>query len=213
MVSGNCCGVEKIFDSKEAAKLKKKYLKKGPRGVTRVLVQLLDRLPKEGKSLLDIGGGVGALQWHFLENGGESSTDIDASEAYLKTAEELSQEKGLSDRTKFVLADIACLEDIGPHQYVTLDKVVCCYPDYKSLLEKATGNCTETLALSMPVSNMVSRAISKMTNVWLSYIKRSPFRMHIHQVKEIDAFIESKGFKLIDKKLSFPWWARVYGRG
>jgi len=210
MISQNCCGAERIFDSKKAKKQKKTYLKKGPRGSTRTLIRLLNEYNMEGKSLLDIGGGVGAIQWHFLEKGGITTTGIDASPAYINIAREIAEEKKVMDKTTFINSDVTeTCNNVSPHDFVTLDKVVCCYPDYRALLNTACDNSREILALTMPLSGTIPKVISWLGNSWFS-LNKVPFRTHVHPRKMVDNFIRNKGFRLVHEKLSFPWYLMVY---
>ena len=212
MVSRNCCGAERIFDSKKAKKQKSSFLKKGAKGSTRKLIHLLSNFAMTDKTLLDVGGGVGAIQWSFLENGGKATTDIDASQAYIRIAREIAEAKNVVDKTAFINSDVTDQDGkIAPHDFVTLDKVVCCYPDYESLLLTATDNCNEVLALSMPISGIISRFFSSIGNFWL-YMNKVPFRSYVHSRKTVDNFIQKKGFKLVHNKLSFPWHVLVYLR-
>ena len=87
MTCKHCCGADQLFNLKGAEKELKKYRKKGPGKVTTKLIELLtghDDLA--GKTLLDIGGGIGAIQWGFLENGGKYTIDVDASNGYQHVA-------------------------------------------------------------------------------------------------------------------------------
>ena len=56
----HCCGAEQVFDLKEAKKQLKHYHKKGPRKTSRKLIQAIKFLSSNDKSLLEIGGGIGA---------------------------------------------------------------------------------------------------------------------------------------------------------
>jgi len=100
MHSQHCCGANEIFDLNRARKELKKYITKGPRNPTTKLLQKLDPGRIKNKTLLDIGGGIGAIQWFFLGNGAKKITDIDASNAYLSVAADFSREKGWQNPAK-----------------------------------------------------------------------------------------------------------------
>ena len=70
-VREHCCGADLFFNKKTAEKEYRKYLKKGPSRVTAKIIQHLRQQEIEGKSMVDVGGGIGALQWWFLDNGGK----------------------------------------------------------------------------------------------------------------------------------------------
>ncbi len=165
-----------------------------------------------GKSLLDIGGGIGAIQWKFLENSASKTTDVDASRGYLKVAEEYSHKMNWGEKTEFIMADFNDVSDsIENHDYVTLDKVICCYPDYKKLLSNALTKSNEVLFLSFPIGGIVSKLLSKLSSIYFRF-RNNPFRTYIHDPGEVHQFIESKGFQLQQKAISFPWIVRAYQR-
>jgi magnesium-protoporphyrin O-methyltransferase len=60
----DCCqceGIETLFNEKEAKHKLKVYRKDGPAKTTRMLVEALRVEGVQGLTLLDIGGGVGAI--------------------------------------------------------------------------------------------------------------------------------------------------------
>ncbi len=77
-----CQGIETTFDKKNALKELKKYHMKGPSKTTNSLINFFKTEGVEGKSLLDIGGGVGTIQHELLTLGVTSVINIEASTAY-----------------------------------------------------------------------------------------------------------------------------------
>jgi acetyl-CoA C-acetyltransferase len=66
---------------------------------------LLEAIKKEGVAgltLLDIGGGVGAIQHALLDAGVEQATDVDASSAYLDATRTEAQRRGLAPLARIV---------------------------------------------------------------------------------------------------------------
>ena len=141
---------------------------------------------------------------------GLSITDVDASMGYLRIAKTYALEHGWEDRCTFIHGDFAEMaDDIAPHHFVTLDKVVCCYPDYQKLLTEATQRTTEILALTFPMGGPVAQFITTLSGIYLS-LTRNPFRSYIHAPQSIQNFIIGKGFELLYKSRSFPWHVHVY---
>ncbi|MGB0391183.1 MAG: hypothetical protein ACPGD5_06420 [Salibacteraceae bacterium] len=209
----HCCGADQVFDLKTAKKERKRYFKKGPKGATKRILEALDKFPKKDKTLLDIGGGIGIIQWNHLEAGGSKTTHLDSSSGYQTVAKEIAIKKGFSDHSQFHFGDFVEIQrEIKPHDFVTLDKVVCCYPDYEELLIAATKKCDETLALSFPMDGFIAKAFQKVGGLYMKYIERSAFRPFVHPVHKIDEVIRSNGFYLASQALSFPWHVRVYKR-
>lgn len=209
-IKEHCCGADLFFDQKTADKKYKAYLKKGPSRVTAKMIEQLENQEVEDKSMVDIGGGIGALQWWFLGNGGNSTIGIDASSGYLKQAEEHAKTKGFESNVKFILGN--CV-DIYPHietvDFITLDKVVCCYPNYKEILEATCDKATTTVSLSYPMDGFISEVVRKIGDFFMSF-KDNPFRPFIHSVKEIRRVFKQKGYKRVAHNLAFPWHVETY---
>src|SRR5207248_22753 len=96
-----CKGIETLFDQKEAKKRLKAYRKDGAAKTTRMLIEALQAEGIKGMTLLDIGGGVGAIQHDLLRAGIERATDVDASAAYVKAAQNEAERQGHADRVSY----------------------------------------------------------------------------------------------------------------
>lgn len=212
MTCKHCCGADQFFDLKIAEKKMKSFERKGAGKATKKLLSLLLQLDLKGKTLLDIGGGIGAIQWFFLENGAKKTMDVDASNAYIKVAKAHAKKNDLVDKTQFLTGDfIDKATEIHAHDFVTLDKVVCCYPDYKSLIGQALEKCTDTIALTFPLGGPLSKIIALVENIYFSF-KKNPFNTYIHSPRDIEEFIISKGFAPVQKRISFPWHVQIYSK-
>src|SRR6266487_2568811 len=107
-----CCGAsacESQFDRKRAARELKDYRAHGPQPTGRALIQLLRRAGLEGGTLLDIGGGIGAIQYDLLESGAREVTAVDASSAYQQAARAEAERRSMSARIQFQLGDFVTL--------------------------------------------------------------------------------------------------------
>lgn len=212
MTCAHCCDTSKIFDDKTARKELKRYSKKGPTGTTKAILKALSGFPKNNKTLLDIGGGVGVIQWEFLKEGARHTTDIDAATGYITLARNLAKEFEYEDRTTYLKGDFNDFASTLPDfDFVTLDRVVCCYPDYELILKNSTAKARGYIALSYPISNIISRALNKAGSLYFK-VKKSAFKTYIHPSKKIEDLILTEGFGLIHKSIKFPWHIRVYKR-
>jgi hypothetical protein len=159
---------------------------------------------------LDIGGGVGAIQWEFLKKGGSSTQGVDSSTAYLEVAKSYAMENNFSDQTRLLFGDMVDKSnEIEVSDLVTLDKVVCCYPDYKLLLATALSKCNERIVLTYPIGGPISKFVNFLSEIYL-YFKNNPFRSFVHSPREIENFIVSQGFTPVQKTISFPWHVQAY---
>ena len=62
MSNCQCIGIERFFDVKQAKKDLKKYRKNGAQKATKTLINAISSHNINSFSLLDIGGGIGAIQ-------------------------------------------------------------------------------------------------------------------------------------------------------
>src|SRR3972149_11462112 len=86
MSCAQCQVIERMFDRRAAERELSQYRAAGPGGTTRRLINARKAEGVAGLTLLDIGGGVGAIQHELLRAGARSATAVDASSAYLDAA-------------------------------------------------------------------------------------------------------------------------------
>lgn len=211
-VKEHCCGADIFFDAKTAEKEYRKYLKKGPSRVSSKLIEHLSKLPIADRSLIDVGGGIGALQWWFLGAGGAQTVAIDASSGYLKKAKEHAAKNGWEAKTKFIMGDFAQFQDrVEAADFVTLDKVICCYPDYEEILEASCQSAATYISLSYPIDGIISKAVAGIGALF-TRLKSNSFQPYIHPVRKIREVISQKGYDRISHTLAFPWHVETYRR-
>ncbi|MGI9552584.1 MAG: hypothetical protein ACR2MT_15385 [Aurantibacter sp.] len=211
-IKEHCCGADSFFDEKMAEKQYRQYLKKGPSRVTRKIIEQLSAKTIEGKSLIDVGGGIGALQWWFLQKGGAQSTSIEASSSYIKQSEVYAEENNWGSQTDFILGDFTDVHPkVDQHDYITLDKVICCYPDFMEIIKASCQKAKSHVSLSYPVDGLISKALSRL-GAFLIQFKTRSFRPYIHSVDEIRATFERQNYKRIAHTLAFPFHVETYRR-
>ena len=94
----------------------------------------------EGARILEIGGGLGALQAELLDAGAARGEVVELVVAYEPYARELARERGLEERTSFRVVDV--LEEpeaVEPADVVLLNRVVCCSPDGVELARRSAA--------------------------------------------------------------------------
>jgi Methyltransferase domain len=212
MTCTHCIGAEDFFNEKEALNNLKSYKKKGPNKTTRKLLKALVNENPSGLTLLDIGGGIGVIQIELLKNGLLKSTDVDTSQSYINTSKRLMKENGFDDKAGYVHADFTdCYKDIEEHDIVTLEKVVCCYPDTKDLINHSAGKSKKYYGLVYPMNGIIFKMAFGFLNLYLK-IKKNPFRVFNHTESMIDGLICKNGFQRIYYGKSFPWKIALYER-
>jgi 16S rRNA G966 N2-methylase RsmD len=209
--AGNAGACEGVFDQKRAARELKNYRAQGPvHATTRALIHLLRRAGVEGGTLLDIGGGIGAIQYDLLEAGAREVTAVDASSAYQQAARAEAERHGVSARIDFRLGDfVALAPEVDPADIVTLDRVVCCYPDMEQLVRLSAERCKRLYALSYPRSRWPVRAVVGVENAFRSLF-RDPFRSFVHSPAEMDRLLTSLGFRQQTAVRTFAWEIVLY---
>ncbi|MHA2173898.1 MAG: class I SAM-dependent methyltransferase [Candidatus Hodarchaeales archaeon] len=199
-----------MFNQKLALKELKNYQNKGPSNTTKILLDQLIPLVDEKKSLLDIGGGIGAISHELSKVGLSKLIYVDASKAYLHTAKAESERLGFGDRNSFYYGDfVEIASQIPPTDLVTLDKVLCCYPDVQSLVARSLEKTKEYYGIVYPRNSWWVRLGSFFLNS-IQRVKRSKYRSYIHQQKAIHDIIHSYGFKRIFKQKQWYWIMEVF---
>lgn len=193
MTCPHCQGVEDQFDDRVARKQLRRYRRKGPGKTTQMLLDALARTDVSGASFLDVGGGIGAIQHELMRRGAASGTSVDASPAYLATAKDEAHSKGYADRMRYIAGDFVDAEaEVEPADLVTLDRVVCCYPDMPALVDASASRARRAYGLVYPRNIAVARIVIRLLNL-VQWIRRSPFRAFVHPTEAVEARVESHG--------------------
>ncbi|SRR6266511_256804 len=123
-----CHGIEAQFDQAEAERKLREYRRRGPTPTTRILLDALLAENIQGLTLLDIGGGIGAIQHALLKAGVSCAVDVDASSAYLSAAKTEAARQGHLECVSYHRGNVVDLANgMAPADIVMLDRVICCY--------------------------------------------------------------------------------------
>ncbi len=183
------------------------------RGFEPAQKQLLEGLSQagfEGKTLLEVGSGVGHLHQTLLERGAKSAVGIDLAQAMIEQARDWAAKRGLSDRTHYISGDfMEESEAIQPAQVTILDKVVCCYPDADGLVHRSLDKTTEVFALTFPRNTWYTR-MGVTISALLMRLLGSAFRPYVHDPRQIEQWITQAGFTRCYENNTFVWLTQVY---
>jgi len=191
-----CCDptdYRRLFSRKFAARDARRYRRRGLGRTSRDLLELAGDV--RDATVLDVGGGIGALELELLEAGAARATNVELSGGYENAATELLAERGLTHRVDRRVADFVTADDIDAHDVVVLHRVVCCYPDVDALVGAAADRTTRLLLLTYPQERVWMRWGIAAMNVWLR-LTRCGFRTYVHPVARIVAAAESHGLHL-----------------
>ena len=209
----NCCEMENNTFGEDRAKADMKdYRKHGAAKHTQLIIEAVRSLGLKNAALLDIGGGIGAIHHELLKDVAREATHVDASSAYLKTATEETKRLGQSEQVKFIHADfIDVAGELPQVDVVTLDRVVCCYPNMRALLKAASSKSRMAIAMTYPRDVWWTRAAVKVANIF-QRLRKDPFRVFVHPVGEMEALLNSEGLKKMSTRRLLVWEMSLYQR-
>lgn len=157
------------------------------------MVATLTPADLRGSRVLEIGGGVGAIQAELLTKGAAAGEIVELVPAYEPYARELAVAKGLGNRSVFRVADV--LDDpagVATAGIVVVNRVVCCSPDGIRLVGIAGRLAERLLMLSFPRDRRLTRLFSVVMNGAMQLFGRS-FRLYLHPRAALVAAAQDAG--------------------
>ncbi len=186
--------------------------------VTASLLDAITELGVSGRTVLDVGCGIGDLAIASVAAGASNATGFDLSPKAIERARSLARERRVGDRTTFDVGDGSKLE-LPRADVVAVNRVVCCYPDADGILERTLAATGSVYAISAPVSrgpiSLFNRVVNKTWNVVyrLRKTKFGGFRTFVHDVDRIDEQIRAAGFRRVHhERRRVVWDLAVYER-
>jgi SAM-dependent methyltransferase len=208
----HCRGAESLFDERVAERDLRRLRKRGPARTTRILLDALVSDGVGGSSVLDIGGGVGAIPGTLLKAGAKQAVAVDASAAYIRAAKSEAERQGLGELVTYHYGDFVELApEIAPADVVTLDRVVCCYNDMEALVGTSAERAERLYGLVYPRDTWWNRLGVSLVNIALR-VFRSPFRVFIHSPRDVERVIAEKGLERRFHRRTVIWQVVVYER-
>ncbi|HSL44321.1 MAG TPA: class I SAM-dependent methyltransferase [Anaerolineales bacterium] len=209
----NCCEItDSAFSETEARAELRNYRRRGPAGQTKLILAAIRSLGLKNLKLLDIGGGIGVIHHELLKDVAREATHVDASSAYLKEARKEAAQRGHGERVRFIHADFTDVAGELPEaDIVTLDRVVCCYPNFRALLRAAADHSQHALAFTYPRETWYMRIGLKIIN-FFQRLRKDPFRVFLHPVAEMDALLKREGMERVSLRRIFVWEMALYRR-
>jgi magnesium-protoporphyrin O-methyltransferase len=163
-----------------------------------------------GRSFLDVGGGVGAIQHGLMAAGASHGTHVDASPAYLAAARSEAERLGHADGMRYVEGDAVTLApDLDPADLVVLDRVLCCYDDMPALVDATASHARLLYGLVLPREHLPMRFAIAALNL-IQRIRRRPFNVFLHGTAAVEARVRRHGFRKILHAHSPLWQIHLY---
>lgn len=210
--SAQCQGIESVFDDKRARESLQRYRREGPAKTTRLLIEAIKEAGLTGATLLDIGGGVGAIQHELLNSGVTTAVAVDASSAYLRVAQQEAEAQGHAGRETFLFGNFVELApEIQPADIVTLDRVICCYDDMPALVRLSAGRAQKLYGVVFPRETWWARAGIGLFD-FVQKLLRQPFRIYLHPSPAIERIVHGLGFQRAFYHKGLFWQVILYAK-
>lgn len=213
MTCRHCSDAAVFFGEGFARRERRRYRRRGPSASTRLLLDAVRRQGVDGATFLDIGGGIGVVQQELLAAGASRGVGVDASPAYLAAARAEARERGTLERLSFRQGDAVELADDLPEvDVVTLDRVLCCYPDLLALVGVSCRRARRIWAAVVPRERWWVRMGGRLLNS-IQALRGNAFRLYLHGVPQIEAAVRDHGFRVVATDRTLLWEVRVFVRG
>jgi hypothetical protein len=204
-VAGGCCArdYEKVFGRKTADRDARRFRQHGLRGSARTLAELAGDV--HGATVLEVGGGVGAIEIDLLERGAASATNVELAATYEDAALVLLAERGLTDRVERRIGDFVTEAlAIPAHDVVVMHRVVCCYPDVNALVGAGADRARRRMVLTYPQERRLIRVVLATVNAVMR-LTGSTFQVYVHPFDRIVAAASAHGLGLVERRRGTVW--------
>jgi magnesium-protoporphyrin O-methyltransferase len=209
------CGCDsgfEIFDRKTAKADVERYRRDGPDTTTRMLLDMIRQRGVTGADVLDIGGGIGVIDHELLGAGAAHAVLVDASAPSIEAAREEAERRRQLDRMAFVDGDfVSRAASIEPADVVTLDRVICCYPDVDSLVRLSASRAKALYGLVLPRDRRFLRLGIRLLNLWFR-VRGWRYRSFTHPNARVDALVAEAGLRPRREAQTLVWRVVLYER-
>ena len=212
----NCCehcdATEEVFGPEKASRDLKRYAQKGPDKTTELMLSSIRKTKLKDAQLLDIGGGIGVLHHELFKDTIIRAIHVDASSAFIGVAGEQDQVHGKEAQVDYIHGDVVDLSSSLPtSQIVTLDRVICCYPDWENLVKVTAEKAEDIYIFSIPRDRWFVKMVIGLENLYRR-IKGDAFRAFVHSSDELNRLLGEMGFKQLSVDATLSWQVFTFTR-
>jgi magnesium-protoporphyrin O-methyltransferase len=206
-------GFESFYNQKRASSELRRYRAKGPIPSTGALIDALKAEGIRGASLLDVGGGIGAIQHELLDAGVATVVSVEAASAYIQASREEARRRSLEHRVTYWHGDFVELADsIGPADVVILDRVINVSPEWRRLVDLAAERAQRFLGLVYPRDTRAVRGVVAAMNAMLRLLGK-PVRASVRPYHEIERITRHHGLSpRFSEPVGRAWYVTVFAR-
>ena len=206
----HCKATDEHFGLDDARRDLERYRRRGPDSTTRLILEAIGRAHLRGGTLLDIGAGIGVIHHELLSGVIARAIHVEAASAYVTVAREEDVRRGAEDSVDYLLGDAVDLsDDLPAADLVTLDRVICCYPDWESLVRVSASKAGRLYAFSVPHDRWYVRTAVAISNL-AHRLRGDDFRVFVHPIGEIDGILTERGFRRLVLRRSVVWHVALY---
>ena len=194
-----------MFSERSARAEARRYRRRGLDGTSRQIVDFLKTQGVEGKTVLEVGGGIGAIQIELLKAGATRALSVELTPTYEDVAARLLRDQGLSERVERRVMDFAeAAAEVEDADIVVLNRVICCYPDMPRLITAAADHASQILVISYPRRTWWTRLGLGLSN-GVMYLLRREFHVFVHPPQQITATVRREGLEPVMNRQG-PLW-------
>lgn len=205
---GDCCtprGYRWIFSERAARAEAGRYRRSGLDRTSRRIVDFVKARGVEGRTVLEVGGGIGAIQIELLRAGAARAVSVELTPTYEETALELLDEAGLRDRVERKVMDfVEANGQVAGADIVIMNRVLCCYPDMPRLAGAAADHAGELLVMSFPRRAVWIRAAMALAN-FMFWVTRRGFHIFVHDPSRIFGISQQHGLAPVLDQRGWLW--------
>jgi SAM-dependent methyltransferase len=202
-----CCRPETygaFFSEKGARRALRRYRRRGLDRLSTQIAATVRERGVHGRTVLEVGGGIGALEVALLEAGAERATNVELSPEYEEAAAELARERGVEHQVERRVGDFVAEPDVSDADTVVMNRVVCCYPDYEALIGTAADRARRLLVFTFPRERRLVRWAFGLMNLWLR-LTRTGFRGFVHPTQAMLEVAQRRGMTPVVQRRGAFW--------
>ena len=183
----------------------RRYRRGGLDRTSRRIVEFLKTQGVEGRTILEVGGGIGAIQIELLKAGASRAVSVELTPTYEAVAAELLREAGLEGRVDRKVMDFTQSNgEVEMADVVIMNRVICCYPDMPRLAGAAADHTGRILIMSFPRASWWMRSGLGLANVML-WLTRREFHIFVHPPSKIFETSERHGLAPVLDRRGVLW--------
>jgi magnesium-protoporphyrin O-methyltransferase len=168
-------------------------------------VELLNERGLAGQTLLEVGGGIGAVQIELLRAGVSRAVSVEITGTYESSAAALLREAGVEDRVERRVLDITQAGSaVAAADIVVMNRVVCCYPRGAVLASAAAERAREVLVMTFPKRRRWTRVAVWLANLMLAAMRRQ-FHIFVHPPEQILRSAAEQGLRPVLNRPGIFW--------